>query len=63
MHLKKKGKTGKNYAETITAMSENVQHIEPWSYRSQLDFQNTNIIKDTLKLQASVTNAATYYFS
>ena len=30
--------------------------------RAQLNFQTANIIKAALKLEASVTKAATYYF-
>ena len=33
------------------------------AYRAQLNFQNADIIKAALKLEATVTNAATYYFS
>ena len=33
------------------------------AYRKQLNFQNGDIIKAARKLKASVTNAATYYFS
>ena len=32
------------------------------AHRAQLNFQTANIIKVALKLEASVTNAATYYF-
>ena len=32
------------------------------AHRAQLNFQTVNIIKAALKLEASVTNAATYYF-
>ena len=45
----KRIKTGENYAETIIA------------HRAQLNFQTANIIKAALKLEASVTKAATYY--
>ena len=31
--------------------------------RAQLNFQTANIIKAALKLEAPVTNTATYYFS
>ena len=30
---------------------------------AQLNFQNANIIKAALKLEASITNVATYYLS
>ena len=32
------------------------------AHRAQLNFQTANIIKAALKLEASVANAATYYF-
>ena len=32
------------------------------AHRAHLNFQTTNIIKAALKLEAFVTNAATYYF-
>ena len=32
------------------------------AYLAQLIFQTANIIKEALKVEASVTNAATYYF-
>ena len=50
-------KKDENYAETINAKSQNVDTS------SAADFQNANIIKAALKLEAFVTNAATYYFS
>ena len=34
-----------------------------WVHWAQPNFQNANIIKAVLKLEASVTNAATYYLS
>ena len=49
-------KTGESYAETIIAMSENV------STSSTANLPNYHILKAALKLESSVTNAATYYF-
>ena len=51
------GGKDKDFAETIIAKSEYLAH------RAQQNFQTANIIKAALKLEASVTNAATYYFS
>ena len=33
-----------------------------FAHRAKLNFQTANIIKEALKLEASVTKAATYYF-
>ena len=33
------------------------------AHRAQLNFQTANIRKAALKLEAAMTNAATYYFS
>ena len=55
--MNKSNKTGENYGETIIVMSENVS-----AHGAQLNFQTANIIKPALKLEASVINAATYFF-
>ena len=57
LHLNKRIKTGENYGETIIAMSENV------STSSAAKLPNCQYNKAALKLEGSVTNAATYYFT
>ena len=49
----KRIKTGENYAETIIALSENINTLSTAKIKK--------IYKAALKLEASVTNAATYY--
>ena len=58
-HLNKKGYKGRQ--KLCRNYNSNVRKY--LAYRAQLNSQNAYIIKAALKLESSLTNAATYYFS
>ena len=58
-HLNKKGYKGRQ--KLCRSYNSNVRKY--LVYRAQLNSQNAYTIKAALKLESSLTNAATYYFS